>query len=79
MNCSVCRGCGRTLQTEFLYCPWCGTAAKSGGAEYADAGMLQYEKRRNGRTEQYIETIRQKIEALEKELDVLVLSAEMHK
>lgn len=79
MNCSVCCGCGRTIERKFSYCPWCGTAAaKSARTEYADAAPLR-ERRRNDRTEQYIEAVRQKIEALEKELDVLVLSAEMHK
>jgi len=21
----VCKNCGRTIEQEFLYCPWCGT------------------------------------------------------
>ena len=21
---TVCRGCGRTIDNDFIYCPWCG-------------------------------------------------------
>lgn len=26
---SICHACGRTVDSAFLYCPWCGTAAES--------------------------------------------------
>jgi len=25
---SICHSCGRTIDSTFLYCPWCGTAVE---------------------------------------------------
>lgn len=26
---SICHACGRTVESAFVFCPWCGTAADS--------------------------------------------------
>ena len=26
---SVCKGCGRTIESKFVYCPWCGQSKVS--------------------------------------------------
>ncbi|MCR5612222.1 hypothetical protein [Treponema sp.] len=77
----ICGGCGRTIEKEFVYCPWCGQSKLSTMSEsdkmdeiFSRLEEMQY----NDRTER-IEKIGNRLDALEKELDALVLCAEMHK
>ncbi|MDR2898468.1 MAG: zinc ribbon domain-containing protein, partial [Spirochaetaceae bacterium] len=37
----VCRSCGRTIDKEYIYCPWCGTAlaAPDEGAEFIQTAL----------------------------------------
>ncbi|MDR1748965.1 MAG: zinc ribbon domain-containing protein [Spirochaetaceae bacterium] len=37
----VCRSCGRTIDKEFIYCPWCGTvlAEHEQGAELIQSAI----------------------------------------
>lgn len=28
---TICHACGRTMDSDFFYCPWCGESASSGG------------------------------------------------
>ncbi len=76
----VCNGCGRTIEKEFVYCPWCGQSRlASGSQEVLDSVFDRIEEMQLSRRNERIEKIGQKLDALEKELDCLVLSAEMHK
>jgi len=26
---SICHGCGRTIESDFAFCPWCGSAVRT--------------------------------------------------
>lgn len=80
MKTTVCGGCGRTIDKEFAFCPWCGeNHAKIEKTDYMDVIFQRYTMQRNEYKRQKISSMSKKITDLEKELDVLVLSAEMHK
>ena len=65
----VCGGCGRTIDNDYIYCPWCGqTKSKSNSNHNFDEVFKRLEK-----------NMEMKLDALEKDLSVLVLSAEMAK
>ncbi len=73
---SICRGCGRTINSDFVFCPWCGSVAESG--EYLDdafdaafdkAGALQHVA-----TESRIERMSDELGELEKALSSLISS-----
>ena len=77
---SVCRGCGRTIESEFIYCPWCGlerVPQEERGT--LDAVFRQLEEKQRTDRESRVRRLEQELFQLEKDLDVLVLSAEMHK
>ena len=77
---TICCGCGRTIERDFIYCPWCGhLRVKIESKESVDSMANHFEYVRNDSRNQYIQTIEKKLETLEQELNVLVLSAEMHK
>lgn len=76
---AVCKGCGRTIDGKFSYCPWCGRAKHSSEEENLDVLFNRFaEKQRNNRRQQLYE-MEKELDTLEKELSILVLSAEMHK
>lgn len=80
MKTVVCGGCGRTIDKEFAFCPWCGeTHASIEKTDYMDVIFQRYTAQRNEYKQQKISSMSKKITDLEKELEVLVLSAEMHK
>ena len=69
----ICHGCGRTVDSSFLYCPWCGfSRLNNRETDSLDEVFRQLE------TVQ-LEKMYSQLEELEKELDILVLSTEMHK
>ena len=76
---AVCLGCRRTINKEYLYCPWCGLE-KTGdhGLETLDSvfdklEMLQYQDKMK-----YIEKLEAELAELERELDNITLSTELH-
>lgn len=74
----ICDGCGKLIDSKFYYCPWCGYSKveqeKEEAQELRVAKIEQQQRElRLGR----IEKMEEELEALEKELNVLVLSAEM--
>ncbi|MCR4733905.1 MAG: zinc ribbon domain-containing protein [Treponema sp.] len=77
---SVCQGCGRTIQKDFLYCPWCGfsrvTEDKNNSLDILFDKFVQLKKESR---RQHLYDMEQKLDDMEKELSVLELSAEMHK
>ncbi|MBR4600004.1 MAG: hypothetical protein IKO39_08140 [Treponema sp.] len=68
----VCNHCGKTIEREFLYCPWCGKE----NAEVADNVVLDNvfsqleEKQANDRNSR-VKKIEAKINEIEKGLDEL--------
>ena len=78
-NISVCKGCGRTLNKDFLYCPWCGYSRVSHDEESLDVLFNQFEENRKDVRRKQLHEMERQLEDLEQELSVLVLSAEMHK
>ena len=80
-NISVCKGCGRTLNKDFLYCPWCGISRVSNTDDKESLEMMlnHYEEDRKDVRRKQLYEMERELEDLEQELSVLVLSAEMHK
>ena len=78
-NISVCKGCGRTLNKDYLYCPWCGYSRVSHDEESLDVLFNQFEENRKDVRRKQLHEMERQLEDLEQELSVLVLSAEMHK
>ena len=73
----VCGGCGRTIDNEYLYCPWCGQEKMHDRKDAMEAVFRNLEqKQAEGRARQ-IERLEQELDALEQDLSILVLSAEM--
>ncbi|WP_041610413.1 hypothetical protein [Treponema brennaborense] len=76
----VCHGCGRTIDTEFLYCPWCGAArirnAEPEALEPVFTRLEQLQQRGRVKKLKQLDDI---LAELEKDLTTLVLSVEMHK
>lgn len=73
---NICGGCGRMIEKQFIYCPWCGAMQiKKTGSEYQKLRCRQAEEKRRAGQEKQLQTVENQLAALEKELDVLILSA----
>lgn len=77
----VCKECGRTIEKEFIYCPWCGISriGVTDNQEVLDSVFTQLEEKQADDRNRRLRKLETQLEELEKDLDVLVLSAEMHK
>lgn len=76
---SVCKGCGRTIEQNFLYCPWCGFSRVSAKEDSLDVLFNRFSERQKLNRRKQLYEMEQQLEDMERELSVLVLSAEMHK
>ena len=76
---AVCTGCGRTIQSDFLYCPWCGYSRVSCEEESLDVLFNRFKENRKDKRRKQLDELEKQLDDLKQELDVLVLSAEMHK
>lgn len=77
---SVCQGCGRTIQKDFLYCPWCGFSKMSESkTDSLDVLFNKFAQMKKDSRRKHLCDMEKKLDDMEKELSVLVLSAEMHK
>ena len=77
---TICCGCGRTIERDFIYCPWCGhLRIKIESREYRNSVGNHKEHNHNDSRIEYIYEMKKKLESLEHELNVLVLTSEMHK
>lgn len=74
----VCQGCGRSVDSIFRFCPWCGEKRSFGEGNEEFEKESRSMKIENDRLDK-IDEMDSKLEKLEEELEVLVLSAEMHK
>ena len=78
MMTNVCSGCGREIEKNFVYCPWCGIQLiKKESREYQNLFFEQGEQKRRTEQEQKLQNVGKQLDELEKELDVLVLCAEL--
>ncbi|MCQ2583077.1 MAG: zinc ribbon domain-containing protein [Treponema sp.] len=79
MKSAICSGCGRTIENNFLYCPWCGHSRIVKNDDSLDLmfNKLAESKKASRRNQLY--QMEQELDNMEQELSVLVLSAEMHK
>ena len=76
----ICGGCGKLIDKRFYYCPWCGYSRVE--KENQDSTELRYAKFKEKMMERrynQLEKMEEQLDSLEKELSILVLSAEMHK
>lgn len=78
MMTNVCSGCGREIEKNFVYCPWCGIQLiKKESREYQNLFFERVERKRRTEQEQKLQNVGKQLDELEKELDVLVLCAEL--
>jgi hypothetical protein len=79
MNC-VCGGCGKVINSNFYYCPWCGySRLKNDTQASIELEYKRYKSLKNENQRQAIAKMEQQLDELERELSVLVLSTEMAK
>ena len=77
---TVCRGCGRTIDNDFIYCPWCGySRVASDDSASLEAVFNQLEQLQNDSRNRQISEMEKQLDDLVHELDAIVLSAELHK
>lgn len=77
---SICSGCGKLVNENYYYCPWCGQSKLAGESEEAlKLRFEQYQQKKFNNKLSQIEKMEEQLDNLERELSVLVLSAEMHK
>lgn len=78
---TICRDCGRTINETYIFCPWCGKSKAERVASINEKQCLieSIKKRRYEEQTKKIMQLEEQLETLEKELSILVLSAEMHK
>lgn len=76
----ICGNCGRTIQSQFFYCPWCGESRMKQQSEVTDELLnKKINEIRDRKRYDQLEKMEEQLDNLERELSVLVLSAEMHK
>ena len=77
---SICKSCGRTIDSEFLYCPWCGESRlEPEDRESMDAVFNRIIELQNSEREEKLSKMKNRLDELDKELSNLVLSVEMHR
>ncbi len=70
----VCNGCGRTLETSFLYCPWCGLErVVCDEDEMLDDTFSRLEDVAERGNEKKVQVLKEKLDSLQSELEELVL------
>ena len=73
---SVCQGCGRTIQKDFLYCPWCGFSKVSEAKEDSlDVLFNKFAQLKKDSRRKQLSAMEQKLDDMEKELRGRRLSA----
>ncbi len=77
----VCRECGRTIESDFLYCPWCGCSRINSVDEnkIVDTVFDKLEKLQQNDRRRRTSQVKDRLDKLEKDLSILALSVEMHK
>ena len=77
----ICKDCGRTVNETYIFCPCCGKSKADIIANMSEKELLIETIKKKRYEEQTIKImeLNKKLEALERDLSILVLSAEMHK
>lgn len=79
-NICVCGGCGRTIETEFIYCPWCGQSKMQNNDKAAlESVFKSLELKQAEERARRLAELEKELDALEQDLSILALSAEMAK
>ena len=73
----VCNGCGRTLEANFLYCPWCGLERVNYDEdEMLDDTFSRLELVAERGNEKKVQVLKERLDSLQSELEQLVLLSE---
>ncbi|HPX25628.1 MAG TPA: hypothetical protein PLG87_02380 [Treponemataceae bacterium] len=74
----VCRFCGKTIESQYLYCPWCGELLHESThlAEIVNQVFDSVEEKETGKR---IEKIGQTLDILEKEITLVIHTMESKK
>lgn len=75
----VCRGCGRTIDSDFIYCPWCSHSRITDTTDSFEEVFARLEKLQDESRDQQLISMEKQLDELETELNMIVLSTEMHK
>ena len=79
-NICVCGGCGRTIETEFIYCPWCGQSKIQNNDKAAlESVFKSLELKQAEERIRRLAELEKELDELEQDLSILALSAEMAK
>ena len=79
-NICVCGGCGRTIETEFSYCPWCGQSKMQNNDKAAlESVFKSLELKQAEERARRLAELEKELDELEQDLSILALSAEMAK
>ena len=80
MKNEICKGCGKLIDAVYLYCPWCGhSKVKKSDRTSANLRYLEFLRQQEENRRRQLKEMEGQLNDLEKELSVLVLSAEMHR
>lgn len=77
----VCGGCGRTVEKNYVFCPWCGHSRisdednKEASESVQEMNVEEQIEKRVAR----LDEMEKKLNDLEEELNILILSTEMHR
>lgn len=74
----ICAGCGKLIENKYYYCPWCGYSRVA--QEKEDSMELRFNQLKARQIEERqnkIAELTEQLDDLEKELSMLVLSAQM--
>jgi len=71
---SICHECGRTIESEFLFCPWCGASMENGESLSAqfDAVFTEVEAISLAMTGSRIDKIESRLGELENDLSLFL-------
>ncbi|MBQ5491163.1 MAG: hypothetical protein IIT68_03795 [Treponema sp.] len=76
----VCKECGRVIDREFIYCPWCGDARMDIRERNSmDAIFDRIVESQNQYRDKRVESLLGRLDELDRELSTLALSVEMHR
>ena len=74
----VCSGCGKLIESNFYYCPWCGYSRVEQSKTDSENLRDQQSKARQAQSRAVsLEKMEAQLDELEKELSMMVLSAQM--
>ncbi len=77
----VCGGCGRTVEKNYVFCPWCGHSRISDedGKEASESVQEMNVEEQIEKRVARLDEMEKKLNDLEEELNILILSTEMHR